>query len=98
VFPLQAGLGQPVMSSHGSSFEQMKLRLATSVANIAPPAMSAWLLTNTFVRFIDLTTEQLSFIGGSKFAHMYMFCGVPPATHSKALIRQACKAQKASIH
>ena len=41
VFPLQAGLGQPAVLSHGNPFEQVKFRLAMSVAKTAPPAMPA---------------------------------------------------------
>jgi len=83
VFPLQAGFGQPVVSFHGNSFEQVTSRLATSVAYTAPPAMSAWLSANTFVSPINLTAEQLSLIGGSKSAHIYLFDAFPPAIHSK---------------
>ncbi len=76
--------GQPVVSSHADPFGQVKLRLARSVAYTAPPAMSAWLSSNTFVRPVDLTAEQLSLIGGSKFAHIYMFDAfLAPATHNK---------------
>jgi hypothetical protein len=84
VFPLQAELGQPVVSFPGNPLEQVKLRLARSVAYTAPPAMSAWLSSSTFVRPIDLTAEQLSLIGGSNSAHMYMFSGSSsPEAHSQ---------------
>ena len=80
MFPFQAG--QPFVSSHADPFGQVKLRLAMSLAYTAPPAMSAWLSINTFVRPVDLTAEQLSLIGGSNSAHIYMFDATPPATHN----------------
>jgi hypothetical protein len=83
VFPFQSELGQPVVSFPANPLEQVKFRLAMSVAYTAPPAMSAWLSSRTFVRPIDLMAEQLSLIGGSNSAHMYMFCGSPPEAHSQ---------------
>ena len=83
MFPLQAGLGQPVVSFHANLFEQVKSRLAISVAYTAPPATSAWLSTNTFVRPIDLTEEQLLLLGTLNSACKYIFSGSAPEAHSR---------------
>ena len=85
MFPLQSGLGQAVESFHGNPLEHPKMRPAMSFAYTAPPATSAWLSVNMFVRPVDLTAEQLPFIGGSNPAHIYMFDAFPPAAHNKHL-------------
>ena len=81
MLPAHVGFGQPLVSCHGNPYEHVMLRLARSVAYTAPPAMVAWLWSKIFVAPVDLTTEQLSTIGGSNSAHIYAFSGDTPAKH-----------------